>query len=353
MDLVNQGVDSIDAWIRQRPGTVLDLENANLAGIDLSGAHLVGARLRNANLAGANLTKANLALAMLREAILDRAHLDYADLTMADLMGANLIDTELYCVNLHGANLSRANLEGADLTMANLVFTKVSGTKLNGTVFRGTEIVSCDLSECIGLRNAVHGGPSGIGMDTLIITYREAGERISPNLSAFLVGAGVPRELMKALPGVLSSIRYYSCLIAFGEPDHSIAGKIIGSLSERSLSCWLYSLDAVTRRRGRIDIFLKRQGVERIILLCSAKSLARERVLMEVEAIASDDSGRLVIVSLDDAWKEPWFPVKRGDHDLKPFLLDNVRLDMCDDVRYPQSVSRLLEVLRRENNRPN
>jgi len=349
-EVVMQGSRAIDEWRAKWPGAAFDLENANLTGADLRGANLDGANLRRANLAAAKMQEASLVGAVLREALLDRANLDYADLTLADVMSASLKEAALYFATLAGANLNRANLEGADLTLANLNSTKLSGTKLSGTHFRGTTLANCDISECIGLRNALHHSPSSIGLDTLVQSYRSSGDRITPNVGAFFFSAGVSRSLLKSLPEVMSKVRYYNCFIAHGEPDREFAKKLLVSLVDRGVSCWRYSLDGVSAKRGRGEPILRRMGAEKMIVLCSAKSLVRERVLMELALRVDEEPKSLLPVSVDDAWKEPWFPVKRGQHNLKPFLMENTRVDFHDEARYDQCLSLLLELLRRETN---
>jgi hypothetical protein len=96
-------------------GGIVDLTNANIAGIDLEDADLVFARLAGANLARANLRDAELAYASLLGA--DLAH---ADLKGADLRNADLTDANLTHANLDGTNLEDAKLARADFTDARL-----------------------------------------------------------------------------------------------------------------------------------------------------------------------------------------------------------------------------------------
>ncbi|MBP0022309.1 MAG: pentapeptide repeat-containing protein [Cyanobacteria bacterium SBLK] len=75
LDRLRQGAKDWNEWRIKNPGILIDLTDANLAGINLTRANLVGANLAGANLAGANLA---------------RADLTGADLTGADLTGAKL-----------------------------------------------------------------------------------------------------------------------------------------------------------------------------------------------------------------------------------------------------------------------
>jgi hypothetical protein len=85
-----------------------DLSGVNLTGVDLNGANLDNADLSDANLGGTNLSHADLDgvslyRANLSNANLSGAHLYKAKLSNADLSGADLSDTYLDKVNLSGA----------------------------------------------------------------------------------------------------------------------------------------------------------------------------------------------------------------------------------------------------------
>jgi uncharacterized protein YjbI with pentapeptide repeats len=88
--LAKQGVEALNAFAERNPDVILDLSEADLAGMPLSGL-----RMHGANFAGANLERADL-----RRALLNGANLTCANLRRADLSGASF---------------HRADLAGADL----------------------------------------------------------------------------------------------------------------------------------------------------------------------------------------------------------------------------------------------
>ncbi|MBD0261853.1 MAG: pentapeptide repeat-containing protein [Tolypothrix sp. Co-bin9] len=90
----------------------LDLENANLEGVNLKIANLEGVNLARVNLSFANLSFANL---------------KGDNLIAANLKGTNLIAANLEDAILRGANLEGANLEGANLASAKLSFANLKG----------------------------------------------------------------------------------------------------------------------------------------------------------------------------------------------------------------------------------
>lgn len=108
-------------------GTILDLDNTDLANLNLPGA-----KLANADLSGADLSGANL-----RDADLTGAYLEGADLACPGLLAksnptnmfvcTNLSDAKLVAANFTGSNLMLDSLEDADLTSANLTFAYLYG----------------------------------------------------------------------------------------------------------------------------------------------------------------------------------------------------------------------------------
>lgn len=311
--VVWQGAEAISQWRRDHPTQRLDLSGADLSGADLRGADLTGADLFGANLSGADLSGAGLF---------------GADFFAANLIGANLI----------GANLFMANLFGADLTGANL----------KDATLHGTVVAACNLAQCVGLDAVVHQGPSSIGVDTLAQSFRDAGNRLTPELETFFLGAGVPKELLAALPRILAEVKYCSCFVCYGEPDLAFADRLVKDLKARGVSCWLYSMDATPGRRTWEEIGRRRREAEKMIVLCSAKALVRDGVLKEIEEQIDEAPDKMVPVSLDGLWQEPGFRVMRGQRDLKPFLLDRNYADFSSEATYEVSMEKLLKGLKRQ-----
>jgi uncharacterized protein YjbI with pentapeptide repeats len=140
----------------------LNLNEANLRGVNLSGAILKGSRLIVANLSGANLSGADLSNTKLHVARLsgtnligakfNQAQLNVANLIRADLRNAELIEaviirSELVRANLSGANLSGANLNGTDLREASLRQVNLSYCNLSETNLRGANLTEGNLEQ--------------------------------------------------------------------------------------------------------------------------------------------------------------------------------------------------------------
>jgi uncharacterized protein YjbI with pentapeptide repeats len=391
--IVRQGAAAIAEWRRQNPGVPFDLTRADLADADLSGAELApanleGANLTRANLSGAHLRGTNLVQAHLRTADLGgadlhRAILAGANLPQANLSAANLFAATLRGANLAGANLAQANLRRANLRRANLTGANISGANLMGAhlttanltganlasagltgvnlaeadltetnlaeaYFGRTSLGNCDLSQATGLSTVNHLGPSSVGVDPLILSFRGAGNKLTPDLEAFFLGAGVPKELLTALPRIVGEVEYYSCFVSYGQPDLGFAKKLRDDLAARGVACWLYDLDATPGERTRKEIGEARRQADKMVVICSAAALIRDGVLNEIEDQIDEDPDKMVPIARDDIWIQSGFRVVRGSRDLGPFLRDRNYADFSDESRYEESLRRLLKALRRK-----
>ena len=90
LELLDRGVDAINAFAAEHSDVTVDL-----SGADLSGRNLRGLRLQGANLEGASLQR--------------------CDLQRALLNGANLRKANLRSADCSGASFHRASFEGADM----------------------------------------------------------------------------------------------------------------------------------------------------------------------------------------------------------------------------------------------
>jgi len=365
LKVVLEGSAAIRKWREMHPREYFDLMGADLIGADLdetnlslaklSGADLAGAILAGANLMGADLTEANLSRAELISANLygtnltganlSGADLSFADLSEAELVRANLIGAKLIGADLDETNLTGANLSGADFSWARLTSARLAGANVARAILSLTVIAGCDLSQALGLADVIHEGPSTIGVDTLNLSLRGAGGRLTPELRSFFINAGVPRELLEALPQILSEVKYHSSFVCYGKPDEEFAEKLVNELRAQGVPCWLYKMDKTPGERTWKEIGQKRREADKMIVLCSSKSLKRRGVLKEIEEQVDEDPEKIVPVSLDDIWKEKGSKVQRGDRDLKPYLLERNYADFAK-LPFEQALQELLKGLR-------
>jgi len=188
--------------------------------------------------------------------------------------------------------------------------------------------------------------PTAIETNMLVTSYQAAGKRQMPELEAFFGGAREPKQLIDLFRLILADVRYCNCFICYGEPDQPFAQGLRNDLVASGAPCWLYSMDATPGERTWQEIGEKRRGAEKMVVLCSAQALVRDGVLKEIEEQIDEDPDKMVPVSLDNLWKEPGFRVMRGNHDLKPFLLDRNYADFTKP--YEEALERLLKGLERK-----
>ena len=362
VELVKRGANAIAEWRRKHPKQMLDLEYASLENVKIEEANLSRANLFRAVLSHADLMHVNLRMTKLSEALLDGADLGSVDFTGSNLNGAkirwasikactftraSLRGADLFAATSIAGDFKNADLAEADLDYAHFSYCSFKGTNFRGARFGNTSIAYCGLASCIGLEAAVHEEPCSLGIDTLLESFREAGNCLTPELEAFLVNAGVPKELLEALPGIVAKVEYCKCFICYGEPDLDFAKNLVAGLKAKGVPCWLYSMDATPGRKTWAEIGMKRREADKMIVLCSARSLVRDGVLKEIEEQIDEDPNKMAPVSLDDVWKESGFRIMRGQQDLKPFLLQRNYADFTKKTKYEQSLAKLLKGLRR------
>ena len=340
VQIARQGSPAIARWREQHPGETLDfsgaslsnqnLSRASLSEADLSGADLIGVRLNQADLRNANLEQAVLLMGQVSGADLSGAYLTRATLRRADLSGAKLVGAYLSEANLGGADLGNANFEnavlnGANVREANLSGANLSGANLSGVDFNNADLTEanltganlgrasfyrtqlhgavftdsamfhtvfgdCDLRGAIGVEEAVHQSASVIGVDTL---FRSGG-----NIPAgFLRGAGAPEDSVVNYQRFIqgSSHKFYTCFICYCAKDRVFTQRLQADLQARGVRCWYFPADAQSgswiggttssEDFGRWSAEDVDRGIEyydRLVVVCSADSLASERVREQI-----------------------------------------------------------------------
>lgn len=277
--LKEEGVKAWNQWRRDNSGVIPDLAGAFLMDIDLTGVNL-----QKANLLGANISKSNLLGASLLQANLSGSDLTKTDLTGTSLSGSILRGTRLTYAGLIGATLEKADLRGSVLT--GTVLTRADFTRAVFTDARmeTTTFGNVDLSTAIDLEYVRHEYTSTIGTDTLALTLRNSGGKFTDEQIAFFEGAGVPPLLLEYLPSIMESnpLQFYSCFISYSTGDEEFADKLNEDLKSQGISTWKWNLDAVAGRYMRDNIDIAIRNYDKLILVCSADSLASGQVETEI-----------------------------------------------------------------------
>jgi len=292
--ILKQGVKVWNNWRAKNRNVNVDLRKADLNKANLRRADLSNVNLRKADLSGANLRKASLREANLRGADLRGSYLSGADFTEADLTSANL----------WGASLIESNFLKA-----------VVGYTIFG---------HSDLSEALGLENAVHYGPSTLGTDTIAKSKGKIPE-------IFLRGCGLSDweiEGVKLYNHELSNEKINKILykiydlhatqalqishlfISHSHADGIFVDKLESKLNEKGVRFWR---DIHEMKAGRVEKQIDRAISQNstVLLVLSEHSLNSDWVEHEVRTARGleKEMGRDVLcpVALDDSWKNsPW-----------------------------------------------
>ncbi len=122
VELVRSGVEAVNRFASENDGVTLDLEGADLHGLDLREARIQAACLADANLEGADLRGARIHAADMRRCNLRGADLRGAGMHRADLTGADLRGARLEKMGESGQQMciSAASFEGVHWDRAEL-----------------------------------------------------------------------------------------------------------------------------------------------------------------------------------------------------------------------------------------
>ena len=274
LKILSRGVDEWNRWRAENPGVEPDLRE-----VHLNAEILVGINFSNTFLLEATIINSEAAL--------------------ADFTGAFLKE-----VNFNETNLEEASLRSAALTWTIFSHAQLAEADFTGAHLGWTTFGDNDLSEVKGLDDAIHIGPSIVGVETI---YRSKG-----NIpEAFLRGCGVPDELIvnaRALATARNPIRFYSCFISYSSKDQEFADRLYADLQNKGVRCWFAPEDLKIgdRFRDRIDESIRLH--DKLLLILSEHSVSSPWVSDEVEAAIEREhkEGRTVLfpIKIDDAVME-------------------------------------------------
>ena len=127
---LKEKIDAHSKWIRNAGGERLNLDNADLRGMDLSGVIFYKASLNGTNFSGTTLRETNFS-----EAELKGANFSGAYLKRANFADANVCDTVFENAEIACADFTGAKLNFADLKNANCEHTNFAGANLSHARF--------------------------------------------------------------------------------------------------------------------------------------------------------------------------------------------------------------------------
>lgn len=337
-----------------------DFAEADLSNSDLSEANLCSVSFFRANLSASNLTDAVLRDISLREArltdaklpgtYLSRANIAMADFTRADLRRANLAGEIL-----HSTILAYANLEGAILVNAKLVKVDLTGANMESVRLGTCELSDMDLQR-LCRANIEHVGPSTIDYRSILRSIHE------PRLPDFMRACGMPQvfidsniQCARTFAGTQPNGMLQSTFISYGSPDEAFAQKLNRSLKLEGVQTFFYPEDATFGERNRTVMHKGVNEYDRIVLVCSAASLSRIGVQVEIqESLERETRGGgqlyLIPITIDD-YVFNWDGGKGG-----PELATHIRGRVIGDFRgadtdaekFQNQLDRLVSALKKD-----
>ena len=129
-DLVDQGINLDE----------LDLNNANLEGIEINGVEIKKGIFTGANLSDAVMHLANLQKGEFSNVYAPSFQIRFGNLSFSNFKQSNFSNADFSNSNLMFANFEDANLSGAKFRNAKLKGAKFKGAYLNGADFKGASI---------------------------------------------------------------------------------------------------------------------------------------------------------------------------------------------------------------------
>ena len=151
-----------------------------------------------------------------------------------------------------------------------------------------------------------------------------------------------------------ASSPYYSVFISYGGPDEDIARRIHETLRLRGVNTFFFPESAVPGVRLHRTMHDGVNEYDRIILLCSNKSLNRRGVLNEIEQLLvreSEEGGSelMIPIVIDNYLFDSWNPQKE---DLRHQVVTRVVADFRgmeeDDTVFGVGIERILKAIRRD-----
>tara|TARA_B100000780_G_scaffold173346_1_gene121371 strand:- start:146 stop:1027 length:882 start_codon:yes stop_codon:yes gene_type:complete len=129
-DLVDEGINLDE----------LDLNNANLEGIEINGVEIKKGIFTGANLSDAVMHLANLQKGEFSNVYAPSFQIRFGNLSFSNFKQSNFSNADFSNSNLMFANFEDANLSGAKFRNAKLRGAKFKGAYLNGADFKGASI---------------------------------------------------------------------------------------------------------------------------------------------------------------------------------------------------------------------
>jgi len=272
----------------------------------------------------------------------------------AYLVGVDLEGVSLAGRDLSGARLQFANLSHTDLTDTVFHGDNPRGANLSGSQMFDTVFRRVDLRWVRGLVSVKHTGPSTVGVDTVVSSAGQIP-------TTFLVGSGLSPQAAEAIlkwGRRLGRRRAYpSVFISYGGGDEPTAARLSGVLEAAGVDTFFFPASGTIGERLHRVMRVNVTDYDRVLLVCSKRSLDRPGVLNEIEEClvreAREGGSEILIpIRLDDYVFDGWSPDRSDLADaVKARVIGDFRTATTDPFAFRAAVDRLLQALARSSKR--
>lgn len=149
------------------------------------------------------------------------------------------------------------------------------------------------------------------------------------------------KRLLNLAVGRKVDYGFMSCFISYGQPDLSTAKRLYNALRNMGIRVWLYEMNSTAGKRIWKEVKEQMRSSDRLLVLCSSKSLRRDGVLKEIETQVDDEADKIIPISLDNMWLKPSFRIRRGRSELKQYLVERTFVDLSK-LPFREAVGRLV-----------
>jgi TIR domain/Pentapeptide repeats (8 copies) len=271
---------------------------------------------------------------------LTRAYMHRADLLGSQMTRAICTQADLRYARLTNASLSQATFERARLT---------------GTAIGSTVLTDIDLRPFIMSKRLYHHAPSFVDSRSVLKSYTH------PDLKQFMLDCGTPdtvaEYMIDSARAVGESVVHRlmsSTFISYGRPDETFARKLYESLRAHGVTTFFFPETAKVGERISEEVFKQIQAHDKVLLICSRKSLRQAGALTEIREILdreSRDGGAtyLLPIMLDSYVLEGWRSIEPGLADrVSRRVIASFQDARKDERAYSMALSRVLDALKIE-----
>lgn len=371
LKIIQQGSKNIREWLKINSGKKLDISNMIVELIDFTKINFKNINCDGTFFSDCKFYKTNFRKVHLKQAEFSS---DFDQVQFKNTVFENCVffGTMKKCNFQNSMIYARfmKNIIESDFTNATFVLCKMHTKTIENCCFKNSLIQisnfnsilfynvdflnaridscgfdNCNFNNCKNLSTIECESPSSISFDTISNTFSNNAS-FSPDFKLFVEKSGIPEEIFTEIPRILKRRKYYSTFISYGSPDFEFARKLHRDLTEEGVPTWFYPFNKTLGRRIWHEISEKRMTADRMIVICSIRSLIRDGVKKEIEEQIDENPEKLIPISLDMSWKEEGFEVRRGGRDLKPWLIERNYANFEKRENYDEEFKRLLDALR-------